>query len=406
MKFLIILVLFIATSFIGLADIPKQKLIKKGAYLADIGDCFACHTAEIGQQFGGGVPFLTPFGNIYSTNISSDKQEGIGDYTYQEFSDAVRHGIGKHGNLYPAMPFTSFHLITDEDTKALYAFMMSTKPVSQKNRKNDVGFPFNIRLGLKGWNLLNLSDAKFIPSTGKSKKYNRGKYLVNSLGHCGECHTPRNFMMAMKEDANLEGNLIIGYVAPPLTARELQRQEWTLRDLMDVMKYGYSRRGTVLGHMTPIVYHSLANVKEEDLEAMASYLLDSDTEIKEKALTFNGHDKKDPGYLLYSGYCASCHGINGQGITNVTPALAGDATLNQKKPLNTILTIIYGIEKVRYSQTNGFGEMPSYDLSDEELQSLINYLQKTFTNLNIKHSLKDIQRFKKEVIQGMHDAGH
>ena len=383
-----------------------ESLIKKGEYLAKAADCFACHTAKVGQQYGGGVPFLTPFGNIYSTNISSDKKEGIGTYTYEEFSDAVRHGEGKHGTLYPAMPFTSFHLITDEDTKALYAYMMSTKPVSQKNRENELGFPFNVRLGLKGWNLLNLSDTKFVPDKAKSKKYNRGKYLVNSLGHCGECHTPRNFMMAMDEKRNLEGNLIIGYVAPSLKSAELQRQEWTLKDLMDVMQKGYSRRGTVLGHMTPIVYHSLSQVNDEDLEAMASYMLDSDEEVETKPLTFNGHDKKDPGYLLYSGYCASCHGINGKGIPNTTPALAGNATLNHKKPLNTMLTIMYGIKKERYSQTHGFGHMPSYDLNDQEMNDLINYIQKTFTNVGIKHSLKETQAFKKEVIQGMHDAGH
>jgi len=383
-----------------------EALIKKGEYLAKAADCFACHTAEVGQQYGGGVPFLTPFGTVFSTNISSNKKEGIGTYTYEEFSKAVREGKGKHGYLYPAMPFTSFHLITDEDTKALYAFMMSTKPVSQKNRDNTIPFPLNIRLGLLGWNLLNFKATSFVPNPNKSDKINRGDYLVNSLGHCGECHTPRNFMMAMKEDENLEGNLIIGYVAPPLTSAELQRQEWTLKDLMDVMRQGYSRRGTVLGHMTPIVYHSLSKVNDTDLEAMAAYMLDSDEEGETKPLTFNGHDKKDPGYLLYSGYCASCHGLNGEGIPNTTPALAGNATLNQKKPLNTMLTIMYGIKKERYSQTHGFGHMPSYDLSDEKMRDLINYMQKTFTNLGLKHSLKDIQGFKEEVIEGMHDAGH
>ena len=381
-------------------------LIKKGEYLSKIADCFACHTADKGEPYGGGVPFITPFGNVYSTNISSDKKAGIGSYTYEEFYDALHKGIGKHGNLYPAMPFTSFYLITDEDTKALYAYMMSIKPVSQKNRDNKISFPFNIRAGLKTWNLVNLSNEKFVPEEDKSEKYNRGNYLINSLGHCGECHTPRNSMMAMDKKRKLEGNLIVGYVAPSLQSVELRRQEWTLKDLVSVMKNGYSRRGTVLGHMTPIIYHSLSNVSHEDLEAMASYLLDSDEEVETKALTFNGHDKKDPGYLLYTGYCTSCHGINGEGIPNTTPALAGNATLNTKKPLNTMLTIIYGIKNERYSQTNAFGHMPSYNFTDEEMTNLINYLQKTFTNIGIKHSLEEIQAFKEEVIKGMENAEH
>lgn len=384
----------------------EENIIKKGEYLAIAGDCYACHTLDNGQQYGGGVPFKTPFGTIYSKNISSDTNFGIGKYSYEEFSDAIRKGVSKRGNLYPAMPYDSFHLITDEDTKALYAYFMSTKAVQQKNKKDEMMFPFNIRFGIKAWSLINLKDQTFKENSQKSKAYNRGDYLVNSLGHCGACHTPRNITMGIDNSKHLKGNLIAGVVAPNITSDELRRQGWTNEEIYNVLKYGYSKRGTILGHMMPITYHSLSKLNDYDLNAIASYLLNSDIKVKEKDFTFNGHDKTKPAYLLYTGYCASCHGLDGQGIPNVAPALAGNGTLNHEKPLNTIYTIIYGIPKQRYSQINSFGHMPSFNLSIEELTQLVNYLQNTFTSLkNINHSQEEIMKYKKEVIKGVNDAG-
>lgn len=394
--------LFIATVVSSLSA-QSDALIQKGKDVAIAADCFACHTSKDGQKYGGGVPFPTPFGIVYSKNITPDKQNGIGSYTYQEFSEAVRQGVSKRGNLYPAMPYDSFHLITDEDTKALYAYFQSIPASLQKNKKDEVSFPFSIRSGLKGWNLINLSSETFKPTPNKSEIYNRGNYLVNSLGHCTSCHTPRDLTMAIDKSKHLQGNLIAGTMAPDITTKELRRQGWTLKSLVSVIKDGYSDRGTILGHMTPITYHSLSKLNDKDLYAMASYLLDTDKELAEQPLTFNKHDKKDLGYELYTGYCASCHGMDGQGIPNAVPAMAGNGTLNQKEPLNTIYSLVYGIEKQRYSQTNAFTKMPSYKFTDEELTSLVNYLQKTFTNSDKTYTKAQIVEFKKRVIEGAHD---
>lgn len=394
--------LFIATLISSLSA-QSDGLIKKGKDVAIAADCYACHTNKDGQKYGGGVPFPTPFGVVYSKNISPDKENGIGSYTYQEFSKAVRQGVSKRGNLYPAMPYDSFHLVTNEDTKALYAYFKSIPAVSQKNKEDEVSFPFSIRSGLKGWNLINLSSDTFKPTPNKSEIYNRGNYLVNSLGHCGSCHTPRDLTMAIDKNKHLQGNLIAGTVAPDISTKELRRQGWTQDSLISVIKDGYSNRGTILGHMTPITYHSLSKLDDKDLYAMASYLLDSDKKLAEKPLTFNEHDKKDPGYGLYAGNCASCHGMNGQGIPNAAPAMAGNGTLNQKEPLNTIYSLVYGIKEQRYSQTNAFAQMPSYKFTDEELTSLVNYLQKTFTNLNKTYTKAQIVEFKNKVIEGAHD---
>ncbi|MCJ8328266.1 MAG: cytochrome c [Campylobacterales bacterium] len=380
----------------------SSDLIKQGEEVAVAGDCYACHTSGDGQQYGGGVSFPTPFGVVYSKNISPDKENGIGSYTYEEFSRAVRQGVSKRGNLYPAMPYDSFHLVTDDDTKALYAYFKSIPAVSQKNKDDEIFFPFNIRFGLKAWNLINLSSDTWKKDPKKSDDYNRGDYLTNSLGHCASCHTPRDLTMALDKSKHLEGNFIAGTMAPNISSKELLRQGWTQDSIIAILKHGYSTRGTILGHMTPITYHSLSNLNEKDLNAMAVYLLNSDKKVEEKPLTFNKHNKKDPGFALYAGYCASCHGMNGQGIPNTAPAMAGNGTLNQEKPLNTIYTLLYGIKIQRYSQVNAFPAMPSYNFTDEELTDLVNYLQNTFTDLNKTYTQKEIIEFKEEVISGAH----
>jgi len=399
--------MIISSLFLGVLvnslSAESLSLIKKGEAVAQAGDCYACHTNGDGEKYGGGVPFPTPFGIVYSKNISPDKENGIGSYTYEDFSTAVRQGVSKRGNLYPAMPYDSFHLVTDEDTKALYAYFQSIAAVSQKNKEDEVSFPFNIRFGLKGWNLINLSSETFKAEVNKSDTYNRGNYLVNSLGHCGSCHTPRDNTMAIDKSKHLKGNFIAGTMAPDISSDELKRQGWTQDSIASVLKNGYSNRGTILGHMTPITYHSLSKMNDKDLNAMAVYLLDLDEKREELALTFNEHNKKDPGYKLYTGYCASCHGSKGQGIPNVAPAMAGNATLNQAEPLNTIYTLVYGIKKQRYSQTNAFAAMPSYKFNNDELTDIVNYMQNTFTNLNKTYSKAQIAQFRKEVVEGAHD---
>ncbi len=400
MKKITILALCALISTLLLAS--NKTLIQQGKYLAQAADCYACHTKDIGKQFGGGVPFPTPFGIIYSKNISSSKKYGIGSYTYNQFVKAVRKGVTPHGNLYPAMPFVSFRLIKDKDMKALYAYFVSIKAVNQANKKDGLKFPFNIRVGMKAWNIVNYKAIHLSDNYNKSKAYKRGNYLVNSLGHCGACHTPRNFTMGIKDKFHLQGNLIAGVFAPNITPQSLQAQGWGKSDITNILKYGYSRKGTVLGHMTPITYHSLSMVNNKDLNAIATYLLGDKNNTK-KPLVFNGHDKTKSGYVLYIGYCSSCHGINGQGIKNVAPALAGDGTLERKRPLNTIYTLVYGIGKTRYSQNDSFGTMPKFKLNPQELTDLVNYLQATFTPLKISHSQGEIMKMKKEVIKG-HNA--
>lgn len=363
-----------------------------------IGDCVACHTAVGGRELAGGLPFETPFGAVYSTNITSDKETGIGKYNYEDFFDAMHHGVGINGNLYPAMPYTSYSLLTDEDTKAIYAYLMSTKPIKQANRDNDVSFPFNLRFGLKAWNLV-AHDAKiFTPSKDKSEHWNRGNYLVNALGHCGECHTPRDSLFAMEQDKHFQGAIIEGLEASNITPSELNRQNWTHGDLKSLFTKGYSRKGTVFGGMYPVVYHSFSYLTDDDMQAVSSYLLDTDEVIEPQALTFNGHKSELPGYTLYKGYCAGCHGQNGEGEPNAAPAMAGNATLDKASVHNVVAVMLKGINSQHYNSTTSFYAMPDYadELHDEQIRDLANYLRLTWStqpdNLDVKtiHNLKEV----------------
>lgn len=379
----------------------KDPLVQQGAYLARIGDCAACHTAEGGQKYAGGLPFKTPFGVIYSTNISSDKKEGIGGYSYQDFAEVMHNGSAPKGRLYPAMPYTSYHLVTDEDMKALYAYFMQTKPAATQNRDNEVGFPFNVRMGLLGWNLVAHEDKPFEADPAKSANWNRGRYLVDGLGHCGECHTPRNLFMAMDEARYLQGGMIEGVMAPDITATELRRQGWTQDSLAKLLQKGYSVKGGVFAGMYPVVEKSFAYLTADDMQAVTSYLLDSDTPLAAPEPKPVKLDEAHPGYALYRSYCTGCHGQDGQGKPNVTPALTGNGTLDQKTPTNTLAVLLRGIPAQSYSQTERFAPMPGYrdELSDQELADLTNFLRQTWAHQASNLSAQEVAELKQELAE-------
>ncbi|WDE11478.1 cytochrome c [Thalassomonas haliotis] len=379
-------------------------LIAQGKYLAEIGDCVACHTPQGGRELSGGLPFETPFGIVYSTNITSDKETGIGYYSYRDFYRAMHEGISPNGNLYPAMPYTSYHLLTDADTRALYAYFMNTKPIRQENKASEISFPFNIRMGLKAWNMMNHEDSEFIANPAKSDSWNRGSYLVNVLGHCGECHTPRNTTFAMKPEAHFQGAVLDTFEASNITPQELNRQNWTHEDLKQLFTKGYSRKGTVFGGMYPVVYHSYSHLTEQDMRAVTSYLLDNEADIEELPLAFNGHDKDAPGYNIYMGYCAGCHGQDGEGRPNVAPALAGNATLDRSSVFNAVSLLLNGIVSQHYNSTTSFYAMPGYaeKFDDQQLTDLVNYMRITWTGQKADIRVTEVNDIRTNMKQALH----
>ncbi len=260
--------------FLASAAGADAALVKRGEYLARAADCMACHTAEGGAPFAGGLPIQSPFGTIYGTNITPDKEHGIGAYSTDEFFAALTEGKRKDGAyLYPAMPYTSYHLIEREDADAIYAYLMAQEPIARPAPQTSLSFPFNVRMGLAGWNLLYGKSVRLQPEEGRSEAWKRGQYMVEVLGHCGECHTPRNLAGALEQDKRLSGGLLNGYLAPSLLPGDLAARGWTQPDLASFLKHGMSAQGSMFNEMFPVVHHSTQHLDDSDLAAMATYLL-------------------------------------------------------------------------------------------------------------------------------------
>ena len=359
------------------------QLLARGAYLADAGDCAGCHTTKGGQQFGGGRPFETPMGTIYSTNISSDKKYGIGSYSYEDFVDAVQNGIAPFGNLYPAMPYASYHKISPEDMKALYAYFMHTPPAIQPDRDNDMIFPANIRLGLKFWNWFEVDHKPYQANPEKSDSWNRGQYLVEGLGHCGECHSPRNILMGTEQSKALQGGIVDGLNAPNITATALKARGWDHKTLAQFLKTGSSPKGTAFGEMFIVEKDSLSKLNNQDIAAITTYLLDGDNQLRTMPIkkSFTTTEQKMPGYNTFMANCSGCHGNHGEGIPNVAPALYGNATIANPDIFNTTAVIWQGIPEHTYNQEQSYYAMPGYkgQLSKQQVTELINFLHQSMT---------------------------
>lgn len=362
--------------------------IAKGRYLAAAGDCVSCHTVEKGgQRYAGGRPFDTPFGRLYSTNITPDPQTGIGGMTSAEFYQLIAYGADSLLDpLYPAMPYTSFHLVDRDQSDALHAYMMSLEAVNRPATPNELTFPFSIRPLMFGWNLLFASRAPFAPRADKDAVWNRGAWLVEGPGHCGECHTPRNLMGAMETaDATLSGAIIGDMTAPDLRPAALAARGWTRADLATYFETGASPQGSAFGEMFLAVKNSLRLLTHDDRVAIASYLMDQAADAPGKgeaavaALGDAAHDNK-AGQSLYLTHCGLCHGPQGQGMANTMPPLKGNATLAQPDGRNLIQVIANGVKPEGMGLTAGFGPMPGYRdrLSPAQMADLANYLRADF----------------------------
>jgi len=245
----------------GPAPSATTQVIDRGEYLSRAGDCVACHTAPGGGEFAGGRAMPTPFGNLYVPNITPDDETGIGRWTPDDFYRMLHTGISRDGTLlYPAMPFASYTKVTQSDSDAIYAYLMSVPPVRQKNRPHELRFPFNNRNLMVGWRTLYFKEGEYVPDNGKSEQWNRGAYLVQGLGHCAMCHTAINALGGSSESKAFEGGMIPNqnWYAPSLTSnREAGLGDWTLQEIGDLLQAGASHRGAVYGPMAEVVYDSL-----------------------------------------------------------------------------------------------------------------------------------------------------
>jgi mono/diheme cytochrome c family protein len=358
------------------------SLVTRGAYLAKAADCMPCHTSAKDKQFAGGLKLDTPFGAIFSPNITPDPDTGIGRWTYEDFKNAVHAGIRADGSyLYPVMTYDAFTLITEDDLKALWAYFRSVPPIKQQNRGNELNFPFNIRLALLPWRWLFFTEGYYKQNPAKGPQWNRGAYLVEALAHCSDCHTPRNFMGATIASKWLQGARIDQWYAPNITAEALRNvNKWDKARLIAFLRKGAGNNSTALGPMQEVVHDSLSSLTESDLDAMATFLLDlppgAETPPKPVADKL-APDVQARAAKLYSDNCASCHQTDGKGIANQIPPLAGNPAILAAKPFDILAAVLQGVPA-----RNDIIAMPSFagSLGDQSVADLANYLRTSFGN--------------------------
>lgn len=379
------------------------ELLQRGQYLATVGDCVACHTAPGGKLFAGGLPVPTPIGTIIATNITPSKTAGIGNYSEQQFSDALRRGIRADGKrLYPAMPYTAYAQISDDDVQALYAwFMHGVNPVDTAPRPTRLPFPFNIRLSMAAWNLLFLDRKPFTPDRGKSADWNRGAYMVRGLAHCSTCHTPRNLLMAEQSAHELAGGDVGTWHAPNITSDANSGiGGWNESDLIAYMKLGHATgRAQAAGPMAEAVDNSLQHLSTTDLQAIATYLKTvpaqhdpadahavyswgaaSDELDSLRGVPLPSDPDKMTGAQLYDGYCASCHQARGQGsFDGGLPSLFHNTATGRIHTNNLVMVILDGI---RWPADGSDLHMPGFaqTLTDQQIATLGSYLIKHYGN--------------------------
>lgn len=364
-----------------------QLLIPRGREIAMAGDCFGCHSAPNGPMGAGGLPIDTPFGTLYSTNITPDKEYGIGNYTRADYHQALRNGIAKKGNLYPAMPFVFTHLITPDDLDALYAYNMSIPALPIQNKENTGVFIFPVRSFMNFWTLLNFPDRQLPHNASRSEEWNRGAYLVEGAAHCGACHSPRNITMGVEFSRALQGGEVDGVAVPDITATTLAKQGFDVQSLSDYLRTGISAQGTSFGGMHTVTQFSTSQMNPEDVKAMAIYLLtDSHGNLMQPSTPYSAipvasellaTPAMDNGRLTYMSFCSGCHGVNGEGIPHVSPAMLGNSILAMDDPDLLIHVILNGVPTETFTGTERMYTMPPFEtrLNDTQISELTSWIR-------------------------------
>ncbi len=391
-------------------DLANADLVKRGEYLARAGDCAACHNTPGGKPYAGGYTFKLPFGTIYSSNITPDKETGIGDWSDADFLRAMHNGIGKDGeNLYPAFPYTSYTLLTDADVLAIKAYLFSLKPVHYQPPPNDLAFPFNQRFLMKFWNVLFNPGRRFEPNSERPPEWNRGAYLAEALGHCGDCHTPRNLMFGLSESQKFAGALTAGWKAYNITPdREWGIGAWSDDQLADYLGHGHSPgRSSAAGPMGEAVDHSLRFLTSGDIHAMIAYL----KSVPPVADASNPAGVRTPlqpphptpltvsagspslGLQVFEGACASCHGFDGKGTVWPQADLVGDRTVNDPTAVNLTQIVIEG---ANLHTPNGQVFMPAFGnaYSDAEIAAVANYVTARFGATASRITAADVSKIR------------
>lgn len=378
--------------------VAASSTAERGAYLARVGNCAGCHTAKGGLPYAGGLAINTPFGAVYASNLTPDIASGIGSWTRTDFWRAMHHGKSKDGRLlYPAFPYTSYTLVTRDDSDALFAFLASLPAVSQGNTAHAVRFPYNSQAALAVWRALYFKPATFQADASATVEANRGAYLVNSLGHCSACHAARNALGAT-DGPNLAGGLIPvqNWYAPSLVSlQEASVANWQLEDIKALFKTGQTAQASVIGPMAEVVLGSTQHFNDADLTAMAAYLKALKPVAPTPSLAAPGLPTAR-GSKLYEQHCAQCHGDDGKGIPGAYPALAGNRAVLMPQTANLVQIVLNGgYAPATHGNPRPYG-MPPYVLvlSDGDIAEVLTHIRSSWGNQVAGLSAFDVNRVR------------
>jgi mono/diheme cytochrome c family protein len=366
-------------------------VVKRGEYLASVADCLVCHTAPGGAPYAGGLAIPLPFGTLYSTNITPDKDTGIGGYSDREFLDAVQRGIRRDGTrLYPAMPYPSYAYMTDADVLAIKAYLFSLATVRAADRADTLTFPFNQRRLMAVWSAFFNENARFRPSTAQSAEWNRGAYIAEALAHCGECHTPRNLAFALDNRKKFGGAVAAGWYAFNISSDKSSGiGAWSDDEMFAYLSSGHALgRGTASGPMGEVVDQSFSQMSQEDIRALVTYVRSvppvASTDLPGTIAPPAPASPKEGGAIsniagkrIFEGACVSCH--NWTGVSAITPyaTIAGSRAVNDSTATNVAQIVISGTKR---HTPQGVVSMPAFgsSYSDVEIAAVVNYVTGRF----------------------------
>ncbi|MDE5441280.1 c-type cytochrome [Bradyrhizobium sp. CSA207] len=368
----------------AIASEPSPELIAYGKMLVEAGDCAGCHTADPAKPFAGGKRIDTPFGAIYAPNLTPDRQTGIGGWADADFTRALRYGVAPDGsNYYPAFPYPYFTRMTKDDTLAIRAYLGTLAPVASRNKPPDLRWPFGHRGLMRAWNYLFFKPGLFEPDQDKSAAWNRGGYLVTGLGHCGACHTPKNYFGADKEAQALSGSEVGGWFAPRLDgAARSGLKSWSAEDITEYLQSGRNAKSHAGGLMAEVVVGATSKMSDADVQAIAVYLKSLPPARREPTVTPPNDAEMKAGQVIYARLCIACHEADGAGAPRIYPPLPANALLQSINPSSTLRIILDGARTVTTPRAPNTGEMPAYakQLSDEQIAAVTNYMRNSWGN--------------------------
>jgi mono/diheme cytochrome c family protein len=386
-------------------DSQAFEKIERGRYLAVLGDCVGCHTAPGGKPFAGGAALETPFGALIGPNITPDVATGVGAWSEEDFRRVMHEGVGRDGaRLYPAMPYPAYTKVTRDDVSAIWAYLRTLDPVRNEVQPNQLRFPFNVRRpATSTWDLINFKPGVFQPDPAKSDVWNRGAYLVEGLGHCGTCHTPKNITGGDRGSEALQGALLQDWYAPDLTEdARTGIGSWSIEDIVRYLKTGANSYDIASGPMAEAVSNSTSKMTDADLLAIATYLKDRAPRSGRAVIALaDDNPRMVAGKAIYEDRCAACHSHSGAGVPTLFPRLASAPLVQSADPTSLIRVVLIGNRAGATSAAPTAPAMPAFgwNLNDPEVADVLTFVRNTWGNAASEVQPEDVTKLRRRLRQ-------